>query len=645
MLARLAGTFHAFRALRGRRDPAPSAPPVVALDDVRRRLELLLAALYGRPIPVESAPLPPPPSWWERVSRRTAPPPAPLAASDDARVRLPRTLDGDDALARYRLLAVEQAERLARGTAVAAPDEHWLLERDLFLLAESAAVDAAIVRRAPGLRAALLGARADALSARPAMEGMTPAEREVERMVRALLTRDPLREDDELPAAPTPAESREWARLTAARLSRATGGAAYRGIPKVAAWGTVLPVGPAQRSMDPYAGVLSGGRGVEMRTVSPGASGRPTAGDGEGSPTDAPSAAPPQGEGGNSPDETKAGAGAPASDDVAKASDDVATALDEAAAGTTAAPPQRAAGVAAADAGIAYPEWDAGTGRHRVPGAVVRPKRTALGDPAWAAETLARRASIVRQLRERFERLRPRRTPLRQQRHGDELDLDACVRALVERRAGQSPDDRLYVEVRPARRELAILLLVDVSGSTSEKVDDTARVIDVAKVTLLLAGEALDALGDRYAMLTFSGKGAADVRMRTLKAFAERNGETVRRRVAALAPEGYTRFGAAVRHATALLSREPVGHRLLLILSDGKPNDVEGYEGAYAVADSRQAIAEARAAGVYPFCLTIDRKAHDYLSHIFGPAGHAILRRPEQMPSALIRVVRMLVAS
>ena len=171
------------------------------------------------------------------------------------------------------------------------------------------------------------------------------------------------------------------------------------------------------------------------------------------------------------------------------------------------------------------------------------------------------------------------------------------------------------------------------------------RVIDVAKVALLLASEALDALGDLYAVLTFSGKGRTNVRMRTIKSFNETNGALVRRRIAALEPEGYTRAGAAIRHAAALLARQPAAHRLLLIISDGKPNDVDGYEGLSGVEDTRQAINETRQAGVYPFCLTIDRQGQEYLGRIFGEAGHTVLRNPQQLPMALVKVVKHLLAS
>ena len=295
--------------------------------------------------------------------------------------------------------------------------------------------------------------------------------------------------------------------------------------------------------------------------------------------------------------------------------------------------------------GIEYPEWDWESGDYREHGAIVRSHEPDASDDSWGNSVLARHGALVRRLRERFDRLRARRTRLTQQRDGDELDLTACVRALVDQWTGHAVDDRLYIAVRPARRGLAIALLIDISGSTDEWIDARRRVIDVEKVALLLASEALDALGDLYAILTFSGKGRANVRMRTIKGFDEVNGPGVRRRITALAPEGYTRAGAAIRHAAALLARQPAAHRLLLIISDGKPNDVDAYEGLAGVEDTRQAINETRRSGVYPFCLTIDRQGQDYLGRIFGEAGHSVLRNPQQLPMALVKVVKHLLAS
>jgi len=167
--------------------------------------------------------------------------------------------------------------------------------------------------------------------------------------------------------------------------------------------------------------------------------------------------------------------------------------------------------------------------------------------------------------------------------------------------------------------------------------------VDVEKEALVVLLEALDILGDRYAVLAFSGEGPRAVRVLTVKGFAEPSGETARLRIATLEPDGHTRLGAAVRHASALLGRERARSRLLLILSDGKPNDVDEYAGRYGIEDTRQAVAEARLQGLLPFCLTVDREAPAYLPAIFGPRGFAVLSRPERLPSVLVEVLRALV--
>ncbi len=259
------------------------------------------------------------------------------------------------------------------------------------------------------------------------------------------------------------------------------------------------------------------------------------------------------------------------------------------------------------------------------------------------AAQLAAHGATVRQIRNQFERLRARRALLSRQRAGDELDIASCVQAMVDRRIGSAPDDRLYLDARPARRGLAISILVDASGSTDARVTNHWRIVDLEKIALLLATQALDALGDLYAVYAFAGRAAENVKISVIKDFSERSSPLVNRRIAALEPGGFTRLGAALRHATRQLAHQQAGHRLLLVLSDGRPNDVDHYQGDYGVEDSRQAIFEARASGVYPFCLTIDKEASEYLPRIFGKAGHTILQRPQQLPTALLSVVRALI--
>lgn len=652
------------------------------LDDVRRRLELLVTAVYDRPIPIATAE----PhrrgrvSLWERLlGPRHLTPHAVLPSTDGERIQLPREIgagDEESALTSYRLLAMQQAERIVRGTPWQLAASIPPLVRDLYLLRESAEVDRAIARDVPGLRAALAASHAAALAARPPLTGMTSVERAVEAIVRdALAGSTPGRLTREssgiarlaanATAASTPEASLAWARAHAAEVS-AVGGA-YRGMAPVFAWGTVtLPAGVRAQLHLPHAyapPTLQGGKygfGRIGRGSGKGGSQASDTGSEEGTSDD-----PRRGEtvhhasgkprtvegpGGRPSDTPSTGDAVESASDNEETAEDVNADAKRAAQGSTAAPRRRRARARrpepkAVGESIEYPEWDWEAGDYLAAGAIVHSRPPDVSDDSWGNAVLAQHGPLVRRLRERFERLRARRVRLNQQRDGDELDLAACVRAIVDQRSGHVVDDRLYLAVRPARRGLAICLLIDISGSTDEWIDAKRRVIDVEKIALLLASEALDALGDAYAILTFSGKGRTNVRMRTIKSFDATNGSLIRRRIAALEPEGYTRAGAAIRHAAALLESHPAAHRLLLIISDGKPNDVDTYEGLQGVEDTRQAIHEARAQGVYPFCLTIDRQGQQYLGRIFGESGHAVLRNPSQLPIALIKVVKHLLAS
>lgn len=146
------------------------------------------------------------------------------------------------------------------------------------------------------------------------------------------------------------------------------------------------------------------------------------------------------------------------------------------------------------------------------------------------------------------------------------------------------------------------------------------RVIDVAREALLLVCVVLEGMAEPY-------------------------GADVAQRIAGLEPERSTRAGAAIRHATAVLMRQPAEHRLLLLLSDGKPNDIDEYEGRYGVEDMRQAVTEAKLRGVRPFCLTVDRQAANYLPAVFGPNQYALLPRPELLPTVLLDWLRRLVTA
>lgn len=282
--------------------------------------------------------------------------------------------------------------------------------------------------------------------------------------------------------------------------------------------------------------------------------------------------------------------------------------------------------------GIPLPEWD-----YR--------KRLLQEDHVRLSEMASRNAEpsslpphlrrTAKRLHQQFAALQPGRRWLKQRPDGTELDLDAAVRAQTDRHIGRHPSEQLYLSLEKRERDLSCLVLADLSLSTDTWVSSEARVIDVIRDTLLLFGEALLATGDRFALCGFSSLKRANVRFNRLKNFDDHFDNTVRGRISAIKPGYYTRLGAAIRHASTLLARESSSRRILLILSDGKPNDLDLYEGRYGIEDSRMAITEARKMGLLPFCVTIDREGASYLPHLFGPAGFAVIRKPEELPARL----------
>lgn len=283
--------------------------------------------------------------------------------------------------------------------------------------------------------------------------------------------------------------------------------------------------------------------------------------------------------------------------------------------------------------GVLVPEWDYQAQCLQPDHCRIQPM---LAETAEAIELPVRLRRTARRLRAQFQQLAPGRVWYHEQQDGAEIDLDAYLRFSGERAAGHAvAGDRLYRDMRSGARDLACLLLADLSLSTDAFVNDHARVIDVIRDSLFLFAESLAATGDRFAMYGFSSRRRDPVRVHQLKTFAETYSARVRGRIDAIKPGYYTRMGAAVRHATKLLAAEPAGRRLLLLLTDGKPNDLDKYEGRYGIEDTRHALRQAREQGLQPFCVTVDKHAGEYLPHLFGSGGYVVIHRPSQLPREL----------
>ena len=628
------------------------------LQELRRRLELFVAAVFSDAPEIGIAEPPAPPSFLTFLARHRRShlySPFALSSTDGARIRLPGALDSlppAAILERYRLLALEQAARVDRGTLAAMPVGDSLL-RDLYLLAEAAAIDSLLVRMFPRLAPGLREARREAGESRPVIRRPSHQELVVENLVRGLLAADP-----DLPPAPfvltgTSESSRRWAEAQRPALVNLAG--PYRGMAPVPLWGAAPEALELPATTTPGETAEAAPPPGRSRTLPR----RPRARDSSEDEDDAePGAWMVRADDLQEKAEDPAGLQRPADRDQQADPGELADALSElpearlvrtpgpvseVLAGEDPIPRAPGRVVGSEATGLAYPEWDWRAGAYRARAAIVRERVAAAGGEAWVGAALRRHAAMIRTVRRDFERLRPRRMALRRQPDGAELDVDALVAAYADARGGGVSDDRFYIDARPVRRDAAIALLVDASASTDGWVAGERRIIDVEKEALLIVAEALAALGDPHAVLAFTSDGPSRVTVQVLKRFDEAAGAgEVRRRIAGLEPEGYTRAGAAIRHATVSLTRQAARHRLLLLLSDGRPNDVDQYEGRYGIEDTRVAVAEARLQGVHIFCLTVDREAPRYATRIFG-RDFAVLSRAERLPGVLTTLLRDLV--
>ena len=242
----------------------------------------------------------------------------------------------------------------------------------------------------------------------------------------------------------------------------------------------------------------------------------------------------------------------------------------------------------------------------------------------------------ARKVRRQFEIIQPQRHWMNRQNDGTEFDLESYITFLADRKHGHVKSDTpVYRELRNKTRDLSCLLLADLSLSTDAHINDDARVIDVIRDSLFLFSEALSATGDRFALHGFSSRNRNNIRFYDIKTFEQPYDNDIRGHIDAIRPGYYTRMGAAIRRATALLAKEGSSQKLLLILTDGKPNDLDKYEGRYGIEDTRMAVLEAEKLGLQPFCVTIDEQAEDYLPYLFGSRSYMLIRNAEELPKKL----------
>jgi Mg-chelatase subunit ChlD len=304
-------------------------------------------------------------------------------------------------------------------------------------------------------------------------------------------------------------------------------------------------------------------------------------------------------------------------------------------------------GQLANDAGDAnafrYREWDWCMGDYLQDRVRVREREIIGANPEFYRQTLDHFRGLVKRIRYAFELLRPEEiTILRQWQEGDDFDYRALLDFALDRKAGLIPSDRLFIKRMKRKRDVATLLLVDQSRSTANAVDDRdTTILDVEKQAIVLLCEALQVVGDRFAIAGFSGTGPLGVDYYRIKDMDAPVDHAVKGRISTMIPQRNTRMGAAIRHATALLSPVQARVRLIILIGDGFPND-QDYKGPYAVEDTRRAVMEARAAAIHVKAITVNTGDNSLLDRLYGRNHHTRIGNVRDLPDRLVRVYSML---
>jgi hypothetical protein len=290
-----------------------------------------------------------------------------------------------------------------------------------------------------------------------------------------------------------------------------------------------------------------------------------------------------------------------------------------------------------------YHEWDYISQSYRPDWATVYERLHPSGDANKIDQLLAKHAGLVKQLKRVIEMLKPQnKVRVRYQEEGDELDLDIAIRSLIDYKSGSQPDPRINTSHTPDGRSISVMLLVDMSQSLNQRVEGTNQtLLELSQEALALLAWAVEQLGDPFAIAGFNSDTRHEVRYQHIKGYSEHWSEPVKSRIAAMEAGYSTRMGAAMRHAAHYLSAQKTDKKLMLILTDGEPADIDVKDPKMLIQDSKQAVTELANQGIYTYCINMDPKADEYVSDIFGH-HYAIIdkveRLPEQLPKLFINL-------
>lgn len=293
---------------------------------------------------------------------------------------------------------------------------------------------------------------------------------------------------------------------------------------------------------------------------------------------------------------------------------------------------------------IRYDEWDYLIGRERPLWCTVLEKPAAEGDPHNVEDILARNHDLVNRVEHLVKAVQVRRPKrLNKRLDGDRLDLDACINAIIDLRTGVPPDPRVHAILGRQQRDLSVLVLLDLSQSTNDRVANAdTTVLNLASEATVLLADAMDRIGDSFAIHGFSSNGRHDIGYYRFKDFDRPYGELAKARLAGMTGQLSTRMGTALRHAGSYLRDRRAHKKLILLVTDGEPSDIDVHDPQYLMFDARKAVEENNRHGIFTYCMSLDPRADRYVSRIFGQRNYMVLdhirRLPEKLPMLYMRV-------
>lgn len=281
-----------------------------------------------------------------------------------------------------------------------------------------------------------------------------------------------------------------------------------------------------------------------------------------------------------------------------------------------------------------YDEWDHSRQKYRKDWCHLKEVDIKPVHNNFVNNTLHKHRGLLKRLHRTFEALREDDKRMKRQPFGDDIDLDAVIEAYTDNKIGIEASQNLFTKSRKMDRNIAVMFMIDMSGSTAGWINEMER------EALVLLCESLETLGDRYAIYGFSGATHERCELYKVKEFDEDYDNEVKARISGIEPQDYTRMGAAIRHLTKRLHKVEARTKLLITLSDGRPDDQDGYRGPYGIEDTRRALIEAKYLGIHPFCITIDDEAMDYLQHMYGAVNFAVIDQVDKLPYKVSDIYR-----